>query len=482
MTIVASAPDATAPLSAVATQTPAPQADAARHRSRLRAVPRWWRDVTGGLAWLSVVFVVALWVSNGGLVGWADLGTALTSAGRLAGLVASLLILWQVLTMARVPMIEQAWGQDELSRVHRIIGFTSFNLMLGHIVLVILGYAELENAGFIATFVDETLHSPGMLLAVAGALALVMVVVTSVRKARARLRYESWHLLHLYAYLGAGLALPHQLWTGEDFTSSPAATVFWWGLYIAALASVLIWRVALPLLRSRRHALVVESVRLESPSVVTVTVTGRNLDRLRVRAGQFFQWRFLDGPGWTRGNPYSISASPTDTRLRFTAAVVGDSTSRLASLAPGTKVLLEGPYGRLHQGVRTREKSLLIGSGIGITPVRALLEDVQGDTVFVYRARSEAEMVLADEILELAERPGVRALAVVGNRIEGRDSWLPQSLAHLRDDEALLQIAPDLVERDIYVCGPVAWMDHVRAAALAAGVPSAQIHLERFTY
>ena len=56
-----------------------------------------------------------------------------------------------------------------------------------------------------------------MLLATAGTALLVMVVVTSVRAARRRLRYESWHLLHLYAYLGVGLALPHQLWTGTDF-------------------------------------------------------------------------------------------------------------------------------------------------------------------------------------------------------------------------------------------------------------------------
>ena len=66
-------------------------------------------------------------------------------------------------------------------------------------------------------------------------------------KAPARLRYESWHLLHLYAYLGAGLALPHQLWTGQDFLGRPAATVFWWGLYAVVLAAVLVFRVGLPL-------------------------------------------------------------------------------------------------------------------------------------------------------------------------------------------------------------------------------------------
>ncbi len=78
-----------------------------------------------------------------------------------------------------------------------------------------------------------------MLLATAGTACLVMVAVTSVRAARRRLRYESWHLLHLYAYLGVGLALPHQLWTGQEFLASTARTVFWWGLWIAAAAAVL---------------------------------------------------------------------------------------------------------------------------------------------------------------------------------------------------------------------------------------------------
>ncbi len=57
-------------------------------------------------------------------------------------------------------------------------------------------------------------------------------MISSPRKpARRRLRYEAWHLLHLYAYLGVGLALPHQLWTGADFTSSRAATLYWWTEY-----------------------------------------------------------------------------------------------------------------------------------------------------------------------------------------------------------------------------------------------------------
>ena len=451
----------------------------------LRPTPRWWRDATAATGWALVLFVVALWVAGGGLTDVTSVGESLTNLGRLTGLLASVLILVQVLLMARIPILEQAWGQDELARLHRIVGFTSFSLMIGHIVLTTLGYSVGTDLGVIGTFIDEVLHSPGMLLALAGTVALVMVVVTSVKKARRRLRYESWHLLHLYAYLGAGLALPHQLWTGADFTASTVATVFWWGLYAAALASVVAYRVALPLVRSRRHRLVVSEVRAESPTVTSVVVTGRALDRLPVRAGQFFQWRFIDGEGSSRANPYSLSAAPDGRSLRITAQAVGDASSRLATLRPGTPVLVEGPYGRLHSGVRTRDRSVLIGAGIGITPLRALLEELPAGpdaAVVIYRVGRQADIVLADELLALARAKGARVVAVVGHRHLDRDSWLPDEFAHLGDAEALLRIVPDLAQRDVYVCGSPAWMDAVNAAAEEAGVPAESIHHERFSY
>src|SRR6476659_939980 len=374
---------------------------AASKKHEVAPTPRWWRDASAVFAWGATLFVVALWIAGGGLTACGSLGEGVTNVGRLTGLVASVLMLLQVLLMARIPFVEQAWGQDELARVHRLVGFTSFNLMVFHIVLTTIGYSAGTDLGVIATFVDQVLHSPGMLLALAGTVALVMVVVTSVKKARSKLRYESWHLLHLYAYLGAGLALPHQLWTGQDFKSNIVATVFWWGLYAFALVAVLVYRVGLPLIRSSRHRLVVSEVVAESPTVTSVVMTGRRLDRLPVRAGQFFQWRFLDGPGWTRGNPYSLSAAPDGRSLRITAEDAGDGSARLATLRPGTRALSEGPYGGLTGARRRRHRVLLIAAGIGITPLRALLDEPdynRGDAVLLYRARDLQDLVFRDEL------------------------------------------------------------------------------------
>ena len=214
-----------------------------------------------------------------------------------------------------------------------------------------------------------------MLLALGGTLALVMVVVTSIKAARRRLRYESWHLIHLYAYLGVGLALPHQLWTGQQFTSSPGRTVFWWTAWAAAAGAVLVWRVGLPLWRNLRHGLRVTSVVPEGTGVWSVYLTGRGLHRLGAEPGQFLSWRFLGRPGWTRANPYSLSAAPDGRSLRITVAEAGDGSAAVAGLRPGTRALVEGPYGRLtDRRPHPPPDRVLIGAGVGITPLRALAE------------------------------------------------------------------------------------------------------------
>src|SRR3954452_513164 len=276
------------------------------------------RLLAGSTLWLSLLLVTYWWDVDGGirdLTGWT---TGLTSLGRITGLAASVLLLAQVVVMARVPVLESAYGQDRLARLHRIVGFTSFNLMVGHIVLITWGYAAGELSSTPTTFWQLLTQYPGVLMSLGGTAALVMVVVTSVKAARRRLRYESWHLLHLYAYVGVGLALPHQLWTGQQFLSSPGRTAFWWTAWGTAAGSILVWRIGVPVWRNLWHHLTVTSVVSETEDVVSVYLTGRRLHRLRVEAGQFLTWRFLAGPGWSRAHPYSLSAAPDGRSLRIT--------------------------------------------------------------------------------------------------------------------------------------------------------------------
>src|SRR6478672_588515 len=356
----------------------------------------------------ALALVTGWWIADGGLGASVGATGILDAVGRLSGLWASVLLLAQVVLMARVTLLERAYGQDRLARIHRVVGFTSFNLMVLHVVTITWGYAAGNLISTPSTFWNLTTTYPAMLLAVAGTAALVMVVATSVKAARKRLRYESWHLLHLYAYLGAGLALPHQLWTGQQLTTSPGRTVFWWGLWGAAVATVLAYRVGLPLWRNLRHRLRVTSVVAEGDGI------------------------------------YSVSAAPDGRSLRITVQVVGDGSHALARVRPGTRVLVEGPYGRLSGRARTRHKVALIGAGGGVTPLRALAEGLDyapGDAVLLHR--SSDEPLFADELRVLARERGLRLLHLPGRR-RASGSWIGDGIPGIRgrhdlSDAALLE-------------------------------------------
>lgn len=472
----------------------------ATYRSRVGSSHRGWRpsarhrrlawvgDLVGTAAIASVVVVVLLWINGGNVDEFSRRGGPLTALGRLTGLLSADFLLLQVLLMARIPWVEQVWGQGNLARKHRWLGFTSFWLMCLHIVLITVGYAQAASTNLLAQGWDLTIHYAGMLLAVAGTIALFAVVLTSIRRARRKLRYESWHLIHLYSYLGVALALPHQLWTGADFLSSTAATVYWWTLWAAAMGSVLVFRLIWPLISSYRHQLVVTGVKPEGPGVFSVIMGGRNLDRMGVQAGQFCHWRFLHGSGWTRAQPFSVSKFPTKHELRITVQRVGDGSDRLAIVKPGTRVLFEGPYGTMTGDRRSHRDVLLICAGLGVTPIRGLAESIALEpanpgrrppsVVVIHRSSTPADALFAGEFTDLSHRLGVRVIPLVGRRGPGSE-WFPGP-ASVWAAGALRRMVPDIADREIYLCGPKSWVRQVQRSLRQLRLPRSVVHTEDF--
>src|SRR5262249_37198532 len=146
---------------------------------------------------------------------------------------------------------------------------------------------------------------------------------------------------------------------------------------------------------------------------------------------------------------------------------------RIRSMPVGTRVVAEGPYGAFTEVVRRRRKALLIAGGIGITPVRALAETMDGDVEVIYRVLREEDIVFARELDEISTGRGVDVRYVVGDHLseQGRDLLTAQ---HLRE------LVPDLRERDVYLCGPPAMVAAIERDVRRAGVPRRSLHVERF--
>src|SRR5664279_889603 len=134
---VSTAPVSTAPVSTLATRPAAPIDGDAR-------IDRVVRLGTLLAVWLSLLLVTYWWDAGGGITDLSQWASGLTSVGRLTGLWAANLLLFQVLMMSRLPPLEHAFGRDGLARSHRLIGLLSFNLMLVHIVTIIIGYASAQ--------------------------------------------------------------------------------------------------------------------------------------------------------------------------------------------------------------------------------------------------------------------------------------------------------------------------------------------------
>lgn len=441
---------------------------------------KWKADLLGVLAIASVVLTIWIWARTGGfLQTFVHPQYAIESQALLTGLLSQTLMALQVIYLARIPWVEQAWGHDLLAHRHRLLGYWSFWLMMAHVVLFAINRAG-ESHALYQLFIGDS----WMLLTSLGTFMIIVVVVTSIRVARKRLRYEAWHLIHLYAYLGMALVFPHQLADGTHFHDL-WTQAFWCILLAAALVTTLLYRVYYPVRRSLRHRLRVATVAEEAPGAFSIVMKGRELDRLRIKSGQFMVWRFLGGPGWTRGHPYTISAAPRPDSLRITVQAIGDGSDRATAIKPGTRVMIEGPYGTLTEDVRRHPHLVVLAAGVGITPFTGILCDAKygpGEVTLIYRVSSIDSAIHLDELRELAERRGITLHLLAGSR-RAPSSWLPDDVAAgLGDEHALRQLAPAIARSDVFICGPDKWNSLVRDSLRAAGVSKRDIHLEDYSY
>ncbi|HVV37235.1 MAG TPA: ferredoxin reductase family protein [Acidimicrobiales bacterium] len=425
----------------------------------------------------NALITVGLWWRHGGVAAASGPGGVATAAGQLTGLLGTYAVLVEVLLMSRIGWLERAVGFDRLAVWHRWGGFAVVWLLVAHAGLITVGYAQGEHVSLVSQTGDFIRHYPDVLMAIVGTALFVAVGAASVRAARRRLRRETWYGLHLYAYLAVALTFAHQLAVGTDFSADPVARAWWIALYAAVAGAVLWWRIGAPIAFNLRHRLTVRAVHPEASGTVSIFLDGANLDATGARPGQFFLWRFLTPEGWARAHPFSLSAAPRSDVLRITVKALGDDTERIASVPVGTRVFAEGPYGTFTSRRRQRHRVAFIAGGIGITPLRALLDEVRPDTdaVLVYRAADETDIAFRRELEMFSERRGVRVQYVVGPEI-GDDETDKLGVPALR------ALVPDIASRDVYLCGPPGMVDAVRRRLRRLRVSDRQIHFERFAY
>lgn len=426
------------------------------------------------LSFFSAAFglILTVWMRHGGL---GDLFNgavpAATSLTQLTGIAASFAGLAGLALAGRPVSLEHRYGLDRVFIWHRILGETMAVLVAAHVAAGVFAWGlDISVATAIA---DLTGRESYMALAFVGALLIGAVTISSLRSIRRQMSYETWYFIHLLAYLGFAISFSHEIVLGELFSSDSLARWTWIAMHIGVGVALVSGRWG-RLVQAASRPLHIAARRPLNDNTIELLLAGGGLDKMVGDAGQFVIVRPLAKGLWWQGHPFSLSAAPTTDGLKISVKSLGDGSASIGALPEGTKVIVEGPFGACTPRAIDDRKVLFIVGGIGVAPVKAMLErlETRHQPIVLYRAHRHDDLVYANELRGMARALGGELMTLVG----------PTATLAVKDPFSGLVLRtaiPDLAERVAVLCGPERLLWAGRAGLREAGMSVDDIHFEQ---
>jgi ferredoxin-NADP reductase len=234
--------------------------------------------------------------------------------------------------------------------------------------------------------------------------------------------------------------------------------------------------------------LVCRLVRDETHDVKTFVFSAREPRLFRYKPGQFLT---LDLPigGQVINRCYTISSAPTRGHLisitvkRVPGGIVSNWLHD--TVKPGYELRAVGPLGDFTAFDHHAPKYLFLSGGSGITPLMSMARTYHDlaqdrDITFVHSARSPADIIFRSELDLMARNLPRFSVAHVCETTDGERNW--SGFRGRLNLPMLKLIAPDLMERTIFTCGPEPYMAAVRAMLKEAGFDRTRYHEESFNF
>ena len=379
---------------------------------------------------------------------------------------------------SRVRALSTHLGIERILRSHRALAFTAVALILAHIAFVLAHSAK----GF--AVLDLRTAPPRVRAASVATVALVLIVLLAASRRRRRPRYEGWRLVHLLlantVLIGTAL---HVYWL-RDLTEHPVL-MGWFAVLALLFALVSLHRWVWRPWRTRRRAYVVDEVRQDTATAVTVVLHARGHSGVPFHPGQFAWLKIGASPFVFEEHPFTIASAANEPwRKEFTIKALGDFSELLAGLRPGRTVYLDGPHGDFTVDGLASDGFVLVAGGVGITPMLSILGTLA--------ARRDPRPVLllvagrtADDLLHRAhleswkERLDLRVVEVLSEPDEGWEGevgWL--------DEDVLVRSLPPATRArrrlDYFICGPAPMVAAVSRTLADQHVAVDRVHTELF--
>ncbi len=226
----------------------------------------------------------------------------------------------------------------------------------------------------------------------------------------------------------------------------------------------------------------------ETHDVKTFKFTADPVQRFDYKPGQFLTL-YVPINGATVSRCYTISSSPSrpDTLTITVKRVAGGTVSNWLHnhVRVGSSLEANGPSGVFHLQGKQKQKLLLLSGGSGITPMLSMVRFIADngltqDIFFHHSAQTSNDLIAWEELNHLARQlPNLKLSCnttketpdteIKGQTFEGRLSA-----------QMIEEITPDLLERDVFVCGPGAFMSTAQTLLTGLGLPEENYNQESF--
>ncbi|WP_260961879.1 FAD-binding oxidoreductase [Pseudomonas citri] len=187
---------------------------------------------------------------------------------------------------------------------------------------------------------------------------------------------------------------------------------------------------------------------------------------------------------------YSVSSSPSDEFLRISVKRDGSVSSHLHDrIQVGDWIEARAPQGNFTVQASERRPLVLLGAGVGVTPLLSMLREVvyQGKRInrmrptwLIQSSRSVADLAFRDEVDELVVRAGdkIKVLRMVSQPpLDGSADSFDRAG---RIDVELLKALLPLNDYDYYLCGPGSFTQALYDGLRTLRIPDDRIHAETF--
>jgi len=291
---------------------------------------------------------------------WRELSVSLGFAGlALMGL--------QFIPTARLPFLGEIFPLDTLYEVHHRLSIIAFLLTLAHPLILFI-----QNP-YTLRLLNVVTAPWRARAAVAATVLLILIVATSVKRLALGLSYELWRWLHdLFSVGIATFALYHVL-NVNYYTSVPIQRGLWIALGLVWAAMIVYIRIIKPWQILRRPYQVVEVIK-ERGKTWSLVLEPVGHSGVPFRAGQVAWLSLGHSPFRIEEHPFSYASSDSHPeRIVFAIKELGDFTSAVGSVQPGTKAYIDGPYGTFDLDHHVGTDYVFVAGGIGSAPIMGML-------------------------------------------------------------------------------------------------------------